>query len=284
MSQFFSCKADITVSISFQLMGRLNEIMYVNQVPQWPPCFLHDKQWIADGFPGLQTPIHMHSYISECLSFSSIPSGFLVPSEHSPPILSPPFPVYPLLFLPSPFSTQDTICRSKRYYCCSVAKLYPTLCDPINCSTPGFPVLHYLPEFAQAHVQWVSDAIQPSHPLLPPPSLALSRSQHQGLFQELAPHIKWPKYWSFNFSISPANEYSGLISFRIDWFDLFACQGTLKSLLQHNSKAPILQRSTFFMVQLSHPYMITSQTVTWLYGPLSAKWCLSFLICCLDLS
>ena len=179
------------------------------------------------------------------------------------PFLPSPFPVYPLLFLPSPFSTQDTVCRSKRYCCCSVTKSYPILCKPMNCSTPGFPVLHYVPEFAQTHVHWVSDAIQSSHPLLSPSSLALSLAQHQGLFQELAPHIKWPKYWSFSFSISPSNEYSGLISFRIDWFDLLAIQGTLKNLLQHySSKASILWHPAFFMVQLSHPYMTTSQTVT----------------------
>ena len=119
--------------------------------------------------------------------------------------------------------------------CCSVAKSCPTLCDPMDCSTPSFPVLHYLLEFAQTHVHWVSDAILSSHFLLPasPPTLTLS--QHQGLFQWSALHIRWPKYWSFSFSISPSNEYSGLISFRIDWFDLLAIQETLKSLLQHHS-------------------------------------------------
>ena len=113
--------------------------------------------------------------------------------------------------------------------CCSVAKSCPTLCDPMDCSTSGFPVLHHLPEFAQTHVHWVNDAIQPSHPLLPPSSPAVNLSQNQGLFftNELALRIRWPKYWSF--SISPSNEYSGLISFRTDWFDLLAVQGTLKS-------------------------------------------------------
>ena len=94
----------------------------------------------------------------------------------------------------------------------------------MDCSTPGFPVHHYLPEFAQIHVYWVGDAIQPSHPLLPSSPPALNLSQHL--------RIRWPKYWSFSFSISPFIEYSGLISFRIYWFDLLAVQGTLKSLLQ----------------------------------------------------
>ena len=102
---------------------------------------------------------------------------------------------------------------------------------------------------------------------------------------ESALRIKWPKYWSFKFSISPSSEYSGLISFRIYWFDLLAVQGTLKSLLQHHSlKASILPHSTFFMVQLSHAYMTTGKTIAWLYGPLSAKQCFCFLICSLDLS
>ena len=105
-----------------------------------------------------------------------------------------------------------------------------------------------------------------------PSSLALSLAQHQGLFQELAPHIKWPKYWSFSFSISPSNEYSGLISFRIDWFDLLAIQGTLKNLLQHySSKASILWHPAFFMVQLSHPYMTTGKNHSFDYTGLCQK-------------
>ena len=138
----------------------------------------------------------------------------------------------------------------------------------MNCSTPGFPVLHQLPEFPQTQVHWVSDAIQPSHPLLSPSPPALNLSQHQGCFFsiELALPIRWPKYWSF--SIRSSNEYSGLISFGIDWFDL-AVQGTLKSLLQHHSsKASILWCSAFFMVQLSHLYMTTGKTIaltTWTF-------------------
>ena len=127
---------------------------------------------------------------------------------------------------------------------------------------PGFPVLYYIPEFAQTHVCQVGDAIQSSHPLLSPSSLALNPSQHQDLLQWSALCIRWPKYWSFSFRISPSNEYSGLISFRMDWLDLLAVQGTLKSLLQyHSSKASILQCSAFFTVQLSHPYMTTGKTI-----------------------
>ena len=128
--------------------------------------------------------------------------------------------------------------------------------------TPGFPVHHQLPELAQTHVHWVSDAIQPSHSLSSPCPPAFNLSQHQGLSNESVFCIWWPEYWSFSFSISPSNEYSGLISFRIDWFDLLAVEGTLKSVLQHHSsKASILQRSAFFIVQISHPYMTTGKTI-----------------------
>ena len=121
--------------------------------------------------------------------------------------------------------------------CCSVAKSCLTLCNLMDCSTPGFPVFHCPLEFVQTCVHWISDAIQPSHPLSPA-SPAFNLSQHQGL-NESAVCIRWPKYWSF--SISASNECSGLISFRIDWLDLLAVQGTLKSLLQHHSsKASIL--------------------------------------------
>ena len=106
------------------------------------------------------------------------------------------------------------------------------------------------------------DAVQPSHLLSSPSPPAFNLSQHQDLSNESVFHIRWPKYWSFSFSISPSNEYSGLFSFRIDWFDLLAVQGTLKSLLQHHSsKASILQHSGFFRVQLSHPYMTTGKTI-----------------------
>ena len=115
----------------------------------------------------------------------------------------------------------------------SVTHSRPTLCNAMDCSTPHFNVLHHLPELAQTHVCRVGDAIQLSHPLLSP-SPTFNLSQHQGLFQ-LVLHIRWPKDWSFSFSIGLSNEYSGLMSFRIDWFDLLAVQGTLKSLLQYHS-------------------------------------------------
>ena len=116
-------------------------------------------------------------------------------------------------------------------------------------------------EFTQTHLHWVGDAIQPSHPLSSPSPPALNLSQHQGLNESVL-RIRWPKYWSFSFNISPSNEYSALIPFGIDWFDLLAVQGTLRSLLQHhNSKASILQCSAFFIVQLSDPYMSTGKTI-----------------------
>ena len=144
----------------------------------------------------------------------------------------------------------------------SVAQSCSTLCDTMYYSTPGFPVHHQLPELAQTHVYQVSDAIQPSHPLSSPSPPAFNLSQHQGLFQWVSSLNQVARVLDFNFSISPSSEYSGLISFRIDCFDLLAVQGTLKSLLQHHtSKASILWRSAFFMVQLSHLHMATGKTV-----------------------
>ena len=110
----------------------------------------------------------------------------------------------------------------------SVAQSCPTLCDSMNRSTPGLPVHHQLPDSTQTHICCVGDAIQPSHPLSSPSPPALSLSQHQSLLKESALHIRWPKYWNFSFSISPSNEYSGLIYFRLDQFDLLATQGTVK--------------------------------------------------------
>ena len=144
----------------------------------------------------------------------------------------------------------------------SVAQSCPTLCNPMNCSTPGLPVHHQLPEFTQTRVHRVSDAIQPSilcHPLLllppTPPSIRIFSN-------ESTLHMRWPKYWSFSLSIIPSKEIPGLISFRMDWLDLLAVQGTLKSLLQHHSsKASILRHSSFFTVQLSHPYMTTGKNI-----------------------
>ena len=142
--------------------------------------------------------------------------------------------------------------------CCSVTQLCPTLCNPTNCNTSGFLVLHYLPEFAQTLAHWLvipSNHLILCHPLLLFPSIFPSvRVFSNGLALK-----SWPKYWSFNFSISPSNEYPGLISFRIDWFDLLAVQRTLKSLLwHHNTKASVLQHSAFSMVQLTsvHDYWI----------------------------
>ena len=128
---------------------------------------------------------------------------------------------------------------------------------------PGFPVHLQLPELVQTHVQRVGDAIQPSHPLSSPSPPAFNLSQHKGFFSsESVLCIRWPKYWSFSFSISPSSEDPGLISFRMDWLDFLAVQGTLKSLLQHQSlKASIIWCSAFFIVQLSHPYMTTGKTI-----------------------
>ena len=121
-----------------------------------------------------------------------------------------------------------------------------------GCSTPGFHFLYCLPELAQIHIHWVGDGIQWSHPLLPASPPALNFPSVRVFCNESALCIRWPMYWTFRFSISPSNEYSGLISFRIDWFDLLSVQGTLKSLLQHHSsKASILQHLAFFTVQLS---------------------------------
>ena len=132
----------------------------------------------------------------------------------------------------------------------------------MDCSTPGFPVLHH----SQSLLKLMSiESVMPSnhfnlfHPFLFLPSIF---PNIRVFANESALHIRWPKYWSFSFNISPSNEYSGLISFRMDWLDLLAVQGTLKSLLQHHSsKAPILQHSAFFIIQLSHPYMTTGKNI-----------------------
>ena len=137
----------------------------------------------------------------------------------------------------------------------------PALCNPIDCRTPGFPVHHQPPELTQTSVHWVGDAIQTSHPLPSPSPPAFSFSQHQGLFKWVSSFHQVAKVLEFQLHISPCNEYSGLISFRMDWFNLLAVQGTLKSLLQHHcSKAPVLWGSAFFTVQLSHLYMTTGKT------------------------
>ena len=146
----------------------------------------------------------------------------------------------------------------------SVAQSCLTLCNPMNRSTSALPVHHEPPEFTQTHAHQVSDAIQPSHPLSAPSLLAPNPSQHQGLFQWINSlhDVAKVKYWSFSFSISPSNEHLGLISFRMDWLDLLAVQGTLRSLFQHHSsKASVFRCSAFLTVQLWHPYMTIGKTI-----------------------
>ena len=153
--------------------------------------------------------------------------------------------------------------RQNTVHFSSVAQSCLTLFDPMDCSMPGLPVHHQLPEFTQTHDRWVG--IPSNHlilccPFLLPPSIFPNIRVF--FSDEEVLHIRWPKYWSFSFTISPSNEYSGFISFRMAWLDLLAVQGTLKSLLQyHSSKASILRCSAFFMVQLSHPYMTTGKTI-----------------------
>ena len=141
--------------------------------------------------------------------------------------------VHSALVLSWPLSgRRSALSYAQEGFCYSVIQLCPTLCNRIDHSMPGLSVPHHLPELAQTHVHWVDDAIQQSLPLSPSSSSALSLSQHQGLFWGLAVHRRWPTVLELQLSISPSNEYSGLISFRIDWFDLLAVQGTLKNLLQ----------------------------------------------------
>ena len=149
-----------------------------------------------------------------------------------------------------------------QYLVSSVTQPCLTLCDPMDCSTLGFSVHHQPPELTRTHVHRVGDTIQPSHPLLflpLPPSIFPCIRVYSS---ESDLPITWPMYWSFSFNISSSNEYSGLISFRIDWFDILAVQGTFKSLFQnHSSKASILQHSAFLIVQLSRPYMTSGKTI-----------------------
>ena len=144
----------------------------------------------------------------------------------------------------------------------SVIQSCPTLCDPMNRSTPGLPVYHQLLESTQSHILRVSDAIQLSHPLSSPSPPTISLYSIRVFSKESDLHIRWQKYWSFSFNISPSNEHPGLISFRMDWLDFLAAKGILNSLLQHHSsKASILQHSAFFIVQLSHPYLTPGKTI-----------------------
>ena len=159
--------------------------------------------------------------------------------------------------------------------CFSVAQLCPTLFDPMNCSTPGFPVIHCLPEFAQTHVHWVmmpSNHLILCRPLLLLPSIFPSITVFSNVSHL---RIRWPKYWSFSFSISSSNEYSGLISFRMDWFDLLAVQGTLGSLLQHHNSSAL---SLLYSPTLYIRTWLLEKPKLGLYGPLSEKWSLCFLM------
>ena len=163
----------------------------------------------------------------------------------------------------------------------SVAQSCPTLCNSMNHSTPGLPVHHQLPEFTQTHAHRVGDAS--SHlilccPLLLLPPIPLSIRVFSN---ESTLHMRWPKYWSFSFSISPSNEHPGLISSRMDWLDILAVQRTLKSLLQHHSsKASIFWLSAFFTVQLSHPHMTTGKTIALTRWTFVGHVMSLFLICC----
>ena len=146
----------------------------------------------------------------------------------------------------------------------SVSQSCPTPCDPLYCSMPDLPVHHQHPEFTQTHVQRRESVMPSSHLILCCPLLLLPPIPRsiRVFSNESTLRMRWPKYWSFSFSISPSNEHPGLISFSMDWLDLLAVQGTRKSLLQHHSsKASILQRSAFFTVQLSHPYMTPGKTI-----------------------
>ena len=154
----------------------------------------------------------------------------------------------------------------------SVSHLCPTVCDPMICSTPGHPVHHNPCSILK--LMSIESVMPCNHLILCRPRLLLPSifPSIRVFSKESVLHIRWPKYWSFSFSINHSSEYSGLISFRIDWFDIFAAQGTLKSLLQyHSSKASILWCSAVFMIQLSHPYTITGKTIALTTWTLSAK-------------
>jgi len=168
------------------------------------------------------------------------------------------------------FLATVTICSDFQF--CSVSQSCPTLCNPMNHSSPGLSVNHHLPEFTQT--QSIESVMPSSHLILCHPLFLLSPipPSIRVFSNESTLCMRWPKYWSFRFSIIPSKEHLGLISFRMDWLDLLAVQGTLKSLLQHHSsKASILRHSTFFTVQLSHPYMTTGKTIALTRRNLLAK-------------
>ena len=191
--------------------------------------------------------------------------------------ISPPLNLFP--------STIPLSWKHQNFCCCSVTQLCLTLCDPMNCRTPCF--LSFTISWSLFKLMSI-ESLMPSnhlilyHPLLLLPSIFPS---FRVFSSKSTLCIRWPKYWRFTFSISHSNEHSGLISFSIDWFDLFVVQRTLKSLLQRqNLKASILQCSAFFMVQLSHAYMITGKTIALTIQTFDGNWCLCFLIVCLGLS
>ena len=206
---------------------------------QFSRSVVSDSLWPHGLFVVCQTSLSITNSQS-LLKLMSIES--VMPSNHL--ILCHPF-----LLLPSIFSSIRVSSNKEgrpSVQISSVDQSCLTFCDPMDCSTPGLPIHHQFPEFTRTHVHWVGDAIQPSHPLSFPSPPAFTLSQHQGLSNETVLHIRWPKFRSFSFSISPSSEYSGLISFRMDWLVLLAVQGTLKSLLQHYSK-----KHQFFGDQLS---------------------------------
>ena len=211
-------------------------------ITKWCVCVL-SHQVISDSLRTLwttvcQAPLSMGFPRQEYWSGLPFPS----PGDLPNPGIEPTFPT-----LTGEFFTTGS--PTKCSCCCSVAQSCPTLCSPMDCSTPGFPVLNHLLEFAQTHVHWVGDAIQPSHPLSSPLFLPLIFPSIRVFSNESALRIRWPKYWSFSLNIVPFNEHLGLISFRMNSLDLLAVQGALKSQLQHHSsKASILQRSAFFIV------------------------------------
>ena len=168
-----------------------------------------------------------------------------------------------LIFLVLPFGAHGYLFTFfYKFQFTSVIQSCPTLCDPMDCSTPGFPVHHQL--LGLLKLMSIELVVLSNHLILCRPLLLLPSvfPSIRGFSNVSVLHIRWPKYWSFSFSISPSYEYSGPISFRMDWLDLLAFQKTLKSLLQHHSsKASILQHSAFFIVQLAHPYMTTGKTI-----------------------
>ena len=207
---------------------------------------IYSRVWLRNTNPGWRNPISVaQSCLTLCDPTDCSTSGFPVHhqllelTQTHVHLIGDAIQPSHLLSSPSPsafnLSQHQDLFKwvSSSHQFNSVAQSCPTLCNPMNRSTPGFPVHHQLLEFTQTHVHWVGDAIQPSHPLssLSP---AFNLSSIRVFSNESVLCIRWPKYWSFSFSITPSNEYSGLLSFRMDWLNLFAVQGTLKSLQYHS--------------------------------------------------